>query len=580
MANALPKFIQTTYAKYLTKKAADQLDANALYFITDSGAHQIYKGADVYAAALIKVSSEAALPEASAAQEGALYYNTGNNTAKIFVGGAYYDLSIPKATSISGSVASTDNTFPTTYAVQEYAKSVGSAATADKLDKISGTNGNILTVASNGSAIVDSGFVAGTASTIGTASSTVLPNEVAVKDYADSAAAGMGATKLDKISGTNGNLLAVDSTGSAVKDSGLVAGGASIAATPTTSTLATELAVSTAISAAEDRANSYTDSKIEALGDVFEFKGTKANIAALPAGSDSKKGDVWIVTDAGSDADGNPLSNVEYVYDGSDWEMLGTTVNLTGYAEKAVPTAAGEIATLASDGDLVASGKTIGGATITVTSGAASENVLATEKAVKAYADAVASSAAGAYLPFVTSATENDIAFVGANGQTIVDSGLTAGAGTNIATTPVTTVLANELAVKTYADSAAASMGSTKIDKFANTNNHIIFGDGSSQIKDSGYTIGGASISSTGSAVVATEEGVASAVATEGNKKLDKISGTNDHILVVASSGSAVADSGLTADSTSFAATPSSTTLATEAAVADYLSSTIGWQTL
>ena len=64
--------------------------------------------------------------------------------------------------------------------------------------------------------------------------------------------------------------------------------------------------------------------KVSALGAVLTFKGTVENTKALPA-TGNAKGDVWHVT-------GN---SAEYVWDGTDWEELGTTVNLDGYLTEA-----------------------------------------------------------------------------------------------------------------------------------------------------------------------------------------------------------------------------------------------------
>lgn len=65
------------------------------------------------------------------------------------------------------------------------------------------------------------------------------------------------------------------------------------------------------------------EAKISALGSVFSFKGTVANVAALP-GADNKTGDVWHVTE----------KSAEYVWDGTNWEELGSTVDLSSYATK------------------------------------------------------------------------------------------------------------------------------------------------------------------------------------------------------------------------------------------------------
>lgn len=75
-----------------------------------------------------------------------------------------------------------------------------------------------------------------------------------------------------------------------------------------------------------DRVTSL-ESKITA---IFTFKGTKATIAELPDDDSQKVGDVWHVTE----------NNGEYVWDGSKWELLGLSVDLSNYALKSEVTSA------------------------------------------------------------------------------------------------------------------------------------------------------------------------------------------------------------------------------------------------
>ena len=56
---------------------------------------------------------------------------------------------------------------------------------------------------------------------------------------------------------------------------------------------------------------------------VMTYKGTKATVAELPV-SNNKVGDVWHVTKDG----------VEYAWNGSEWEPLGATIDLTPYLTK------------------------------------------------------------------------------------------------------------------------------------------------------------------------------------------------------------------------------------------------------
>ena len=69
------------------------------------------------------------------------------------------------------------------------------------------------------------------------------------------------------------------------------------------------------------------ESKVTA---IFTFKGTKATIAELPNDDSQQVGDVWHVTE----------NNGEYVWDGSKWELLGLSVDLSNYALKTEVTSA------------------------------------------------------------------------------------------------------------------------------------------------------------------------------------------------------------------------------------------------
>lgn len=68
--------------------------------------------------------------------------------------------------------------------------------------------------------------------------------------------------------------------------------------------------------------NSVVDDAISGLGSVLDFKGTKNTKSELPL-SGNTTGDVWIVTE----------DNSEFVWDGSKWEELGTTTDLSGYLQ-------------------------------------------------------------------------------------------------------------------------------------------------------------------------------------------------------------------------------------------------------
>ena len=64
----------------------------------------------------------------------------------------------------------------------------------------------------------------------------------------------------------------------------------------------------------------YVDSKVSS---VYKIKGSVANYASLPTGN-LTVGDVYNLSDTGDN----------YVWDGTAWDKLGGTVDLSGYVEK------------------------------------------------------------------------------------------------------------------------------------------------------------------------------------------------------------------------------------------------------
>ena len=70
-----------------------------------------------------------------------------------------------------------------------------------------------------------------------------------------------------------------------------------------------------------DSVDSYSKAEIDAkLSSVYKFKGSVANVDALPAGA--VIGDTYNVEDTGAN----------YAWDGSKWDKLSDTIDLTGYA--------------------------------------------------------------------------------------------------------------------------------------------------------------------------------------------------------------------------------------------------------
>ncbi len=69
--------------------------------------------------------------------------------------------------------------------------------------------------------------------------------------------------------------------------------------------------------------DAYTKTEVDGLvSGVLHYKGTKANTSALPS-SGNVIGDVWHITVDGS----------EWAWDGTEWQELGSTVDLSGYLQ-------------------------------------------------------------------------------------------------------------------------------------------------------------------------------------------------------------------------------------------------------
>jgi len=91
-----------------------------------------------------------------------------------------------------------------------------------------------------------------------------------------------------------------------------------------TTQIATTAFVTTAVSGKANSSDVYTKTEINSmLAGAMNYKGTKATVAALPS-SGNAQGDVWHVT-----ADGG-----EYAWNGTEWEALGSLVDLSGYVEE------------------------------------------------------------------------------------------------------------------------------------------------------------------------------------------------------------------------------------------------------
>lgn len=95
------------------------------------------------------------------------------------------------------------------------------------------------------------------------------------------------------------------------------------AAGTNTTQVATTAFVATAVSTKANSADVYTKTEVDNLvTGALHYKGTKANVSALPS-TGNKTGDMWHVT-----ADGG-----EYAWNGSAWEEMGSEIDLSGYVE-------------------------------------------------------------------------------------------------------------------------------------------------------------------------------------------------------------------------------------------------------
>lgn len=80
--------------------------------------------------------------------------------------------------------------------------------------------------------------------------------------------------------------------------------------------------IKNALAAKANSADVYSKTDIDSLiSAVFKYKGTKTNVNEVLGLTGMATGDVWFVTSDSS----------EYAYNGSAWEKLGSTIDLSGY---------------------------------------------------------------------------------------------------------------------------------------------------------------------------------------------------------------------------------------------------------
>lgn len=139
-------------------------------------------------------------------------------------------------------------------------------------------------------------------------------------------------------------------------------------------------ATQTALNAKADASTTYTKSEVDSLiSAVFTYKGTKATVADVTALTGMKTGDVWFVS----------ADSSEYAYNGTAWEKLGPTIDLSGYLTSV--SVAGQTLTPSANSITVAQLKTALGlkaaAYVDTESTVANDAKLPTGAAVKAFVE-------------------------------------------------------------------------------------------------------------------------------------------------------------------------------------------------
>lgn len=520
---SLPKFIKCTYAQY---SALASKDANALYFLTDK--NTFYIGARQYSFDLVKAASD----PSGTGLPGTVYYNTTTGTASLWDGSAFVKLGVATLESISGTVDHT--TVPTSKAAKDYVDARETAILSEVADD----------------------YVAKEAGK-SLLSDTEASKLAAYPAYSEVESDING--KVAKITGTAGNLVKSGATAGTIADAG-VAVATSVA--DSDAQLPTGKAVKTYADAAEAAAKSYADGLISALGSYLTFKGTKATVDALPA-SGAKVGDVWHVT----------ATMGEYVWDGTAWQEMGSSLDLTPYVQKKTA-ANGQAAEFDSNGDVVGSGKSF------ATTVQNNDTTVPTGAAVKSYVDQAAADAADPKLDKLSLAASNngEILTVASAGAAVAASGkkIVTSIGANASDSEVATAKA----AKDYADSVAEAAAGAYLPFIENaTENHLpLIGADGETLTDSGKSV---VTSITGSANIPTD----AAVKSYADGKIAKVATPTAGDLVTVDANGELVDAGKTASSssTSFAAAPSATVLPNEAAVAATIQAVVdamAWQTL
>jgi len=240
------------------------------------------------------------------------------------------DIAVPTNTSdltndsnfaVDAAYVHTDNNYTTTEKNKLSGVAVGAQVNVIESVKVNGTAQTItskavdITVPTKTSDITnDSGFITSSDIPEGSAASTTVP-----------AMDGTAATGTEMAFARGDHVHPTDTSRAPVNSPDFTGSPTAPTATAGTNTtqIATTAFVTTAVSGKANASDVYTKTEINSmLAGAMNYKGTKATVSALPS-SGNAQGDVWHVT-----ADGG-----EYAWNGSEWEPLGSVIDLSGYVE-------------------------------------------------------------------------------------------------------------------------------------------------------------------------------------------------------------------------------------------------------
>lgn len=232
----------TFYA--LTQQAYDLIETptETTVYFT-TNTGRIYRGSvDVTGHVIVGTS----IPEVAQAVQGKLYINSNTLEAKVTVDGTNWVNLSPGyiTTGSEWSQADNDAKLATIAVIKATIQdALATINLSTKIDKVSGATANNLPVLTAEGGLSDSGKAIGGTTLAGSPNGNTLATEVAVQT-----AITAGTTnKVDKVVGTVGNAMEFGEDG-AIVDSGMTFGGATLNESPNATTLATEAAVEDAIS--------------------------------------------------------------------------------------------------------------------------------------------------------------------------------------------------------------------------------------------------------------------------------------------------------------------------------------------